>query len=34
MTIQCFVGAEKNFITDPMLHGKPVQFSQNMANMV
>ena len=34
MTIQCFVGEEQNFVTDPMLHGKPVQFSQHRANMV
>ena len=34
MAIQCLVGAEQNFVTDPILHGKPMQFSQHRANMV
>ena len=34
MAIQCLVGEEQNFVTDPMLHGKPMQFSQHRANMV
>ena len=34
MAIQCLVGEEQNFVTEPMLHGKPVQFSQHRANMI
>ena len=34
MAIQCLVGEEQNFFIDPMLHGKPMQFSQHRANMV
>ena len=34
MAIQCLVGEEQNFATDPMLHGKPMKFSQHRANMV
>ena len=34
MAIQCLVGEKQNFITDPMLHGSPMQFSQHRANMV
>ena len=34
MAIQCLVGEEQNFVTDPMLHEKPMQFSQHRANMV
>ena len=34
MAIQSLVGEEQNFVTDPMLHGKPMQFSQHRANMV
>ena len=34
MAIQCLVGEEQNSVTDPMLHGKPRQFSQHRANMV
>ena len=34
MAIQCLVGEEQNFVTDPMLNGKPMQFSQHRANMV
>ena len=26
MAIQCLVGEEQNFVTDPMLHGKPMQY--------
>ena len=32
--IQCLVGEEQNFVIKPMLHGKPMQFSQHRANMV
>ena len=34
MAVQCLVGEEQNFVTDPMLNGKPMQFSQHRANMV
>ena len=34
MAIQCLVGEEQNCVTDPMLHGKQMQFSQHRANMV
>ena len=34
MTIQCLVGEDQNFVTDPMLHRKPMQFSHHKANMV
>ena len=34
MTIQCLVSEEQNFVTDPMLHGKPMQFFQHRTNMV
>ena len=34
MAIQCLVGEEQNIVTDPLLHGKPMQFSQHRANMV
>ena len=34
MAIQCLVGEEQDFVTDPILHGKPMQFSQHRANMV
>ena len=34
MAIQCLVGEEQNFVTDPMIHGQPMQFSQHRANMV
>ena len=33
MAIQCLVGEEQNFVDDPMLHWKPMQFSQHRANM-
>ena len=29
MAIKCLVGGEQNFVTDPILHRKPVQFSQH-----
>ena len=32
MVIQCLVGEDKNFVTEPMLHGKPMQFSQHRDN--
>ena len=32
MAIQCLVGEDKNFVTEPMLHGKPMQFSQHRDN--
>ena len=31
MAIQCLVGEDQNFVTDPMLHGKAMQFSQHQA---
>ena len=34
MAIQCLVCEEQNFVTDPMLHGKTMQFIQQRANMV
>ena len=34
MAIQFFVGEKQNFVTDPMLHGKKMQFSELKANMV
>ena len=34
MAIQCLVGEEHNFVTDPMLHGKPMQLFQHRADMV
>ena len=34
MAIQCLVGEGQNFVTDPMLNEKPMQFSQNRANVV
>ena len=34
MAIHCLVGEEQNFITDPMLHGKPMQYARpNMSNL-
>ena len=34
MAIRCLVDEEQNFVTDPMLHGKPMQLSQHKANVV
>ena len=34
MAIQCLVGEEQNFVADPMLNEKPMQFSEHRANMV
>ena len=34
MVIQYLVSKEQNFVTDPVLHGKPVQFSQHETYMV
>ena len=28
------MGGEQNFVTDPMLHGKPVQFFQHEAYII